>query len=228
MAADWWSVGVMIFEMLAGMPTFRGKDLRQTYQKVLYADVVFTPEENFSAPAKELLLGLIHRCVCVCACVCVCVCVCVSCLACPCVSIYVLCICISDGTHPGLLVSVIHVCPARTQRPAEASGQQQEEGREGYPVFCRGQLGRYLQQVSEGRIVLRPTIGWLTRDLLHPTVCVCVCVCVVAVVRCRVSDGPWVPDPGHIYSQKKKKRQEEESGQSVSQSVSPVHHSLLV
>lgn len=61
MAADWWSVGVMIYEMIAGLPTFRGKDLRQTYQKVLYADVVFTPEEKFSANAKELLLGLINR-----------------------------------------------------------------------------------------------------------------------------------------------------------------------
>lgn len=36
MAADWWSVGVMIFEMLGGLPTFRGKDLRQTYQKVAH------------------------------------------------------------------------------------------------------------------------------------------------------------------------------------------------
>lgn len=61
MAADWWSVGVMIFEMLGGLPTFRGQDLRQTYQKVLYADVVFTPEETFSSDARELLLGLIQR-----------------------------------------------------------------------------------------------------------------------------------------------------------------------
>lgn len=61
MAADWWSVGVMIFEMLSGLPTFRGADLRQTYQKVLYADVVFKPEEKFSPPARELILGLLHR-----------------------------------------------------------------------------------------------------------------------------------------------------------------------
>lgn len=61
MAADWWSVGVMIYEMLAGLPTFRGKDLRQTYQKVLYAEVVFTPEEKFSPSARKLLLGLINR-----------------------------------------------------------------------------------------------------------------------------------------------------------------------
>jgi len=32
-AADWWSLGIMIYEMLAGIPAFRGADLRQTYQK---------------------------------------------------------------------------------------------------------------------------------------------------------------------------------------------------
>jgi len=32
-AADWWSLGIMVYEMLAGTPAFRGSDLRQTYQK---------------------------------------------------------------------------------------------------------------------------------------------------------------------------------------------------
>ena len=39
-AADWWSVGVMIYEMLSGKPAFRGGDLRQTYQNVLFAEVL--------------------------------------------------------------------------------------------------------------------------------------------------------------------------------------------
>jgi hypothetical protein len=51
----------MIFEMLAGLPAFRGVDLRQTYQKVLYADVKFEPENNFSVSSRDLILGLLRR-----------------------------------------------------------------------------------------------------------------------------------------------------------------------
>jgi serine/threonine protein kinase len=32
-AADWWSLGIMIYEMISGKPTFRGADLRETYQR---------------------------------------------------------------------------------------------------------------------------------------------------------------------------------------------------
>jgi hypothetical protein len=31
-------------------------------------------------------------------------------------------------------------------------------------------------------------------------------------VYARVADGPWVPDPHHVYAQKKKKKKEEDSG----------------
>lgn len=60
-AADWWSLGIMIYEMLAGKPTFRGTDLRETYQRILYAKLEFTPEDRFSESAKQLLTGLINR-----------------------------------------------------------------------------------------------------------------------------------------------------------------------
>ena len=60
-AADWWSLGVMIYEMLSGTPAFRGTDLRQTYQRVLFADLEFRPEEAFSPAARSLLTGLLQR-----------------------------------------------------------------------------------------------------------------------------------------------------------------------
>lgn len=60
-AADWWSLGIMIYEMLGGKPTFRGADLRETYQRILYSKLEFQPEERFSPSAKLLLEGLIHR-----------------------------------------------------------------------------------------------------------------------------------------------------------------------
>jgi serine/threonine protein kinase len=61
MAADWWSVGVMIYEMLRGVPCFHGDDLKQTYQRVLYGEVKFLPENKFSSAAMELISGLLHR-----------------------------------------------------------------------------------------------------------------------------------------------------------------------
>ena len=51
----------MIYEMLSGKPTFRGVDLRQTYQNVLFADVMFVPSEVFSPEAKSLISGLLQR-----------------------------------------------------------------------------------------------------------------------------------------------------------------------
>jgi hypothetical protein len=38
-----------------------GTDLRHTYQRVLFADLEFTPPEKFSEPARELLQGLLNR-----------------------------------------------------------------------------------------------------------------------------------------------------------------------
>jgi len=60
-AADWWSLGVMVYEMLSGTPAFRGTDLRHTYQRVLFSELIFTPEEKFSVEAKTLLNGLLCR-----------------------------------------------------------------------------------------------------------------------------------------------------------------------
>jgi serine/threonine protein kinase len=61
MAADWWSVGVMVYEMLCGQPCFRGDDLKQTYRRVLFAEISFLPEGTFSSAARALISGLLQR-----------------------------------------------------------------------------------------------------------------------------------------------------------------------
>jgi serine/threonine protein kinase len=60
-AADWWSLGIMIYEMISGVPPFRGQNLKLTYQNILYAELKYRPPERFSAPSIELLDRLIDR-----------------------------------------------------------------------------------------------------------------------------------------------------------------------
>jgi serine/threonine protein kinase len=66
-AADWWSLGVMVYEMIGGTPAFRGADLRQTYQKVLFATLEFLPEDRFDESdeqvrrGRSLITGLLVR-----------------------------------------------------------------------------------------------------------------------------------------------------------------------
>ena len=50
----------MIYEMISGRPPFRGKDLRETYKNVLFAEVTFV-DDLFSSSAKTLINGLLQR-----------------------------------------------------------------------------------------------------------------------------------------------------------------------
>jgi len=38
---DWWSLGVLLFEMLTGLPPFYSNDTNTMYRKILYSDLVF-------------------------------------------------------------------------------------------------------------------------------------------------------------------------------------------
>lgn len=59
MAVDWWSLGVLIFEMCAGYAPFYDTQPYQVYQKILDCDPTFPPD--FSFRVKQLIGQLLQQ-----------------------------------------------------------------------------------------------------------------------------------------------------------------------
>ncbi|KAJ5078432.1 non-specific serine/threonine protein kinase [Anaeramoeba ignava] len=56
---DWWSLGILIYEMLVGLPPFYSENLNLMYQKILTATLKFPP--GLSSSARNLISGLLIR-----------------------------------------------------------------------------------------------------------------------------------------------------------------------
>jgi len=56
---DWWTLGILTYEMLASCPPFYHKDPVQTYQKILNGHVMFP--RSFSKGAKDLVKKLLNK-----------------------------------------------------------------------------------------------------------------------------------------------------------------------
>ena len=57
-SCDWWSLGVIMYEMLIGYPPFCSESPQETYGKIMNwrETLVFPPEVPISEQAKETIL----------------------------------------------------------------------------------------------------------------------------------------------------------------------------
>jgi len=58
-AVDWWSLGILIYEMLFGLPPFYNRNTRMAYEKLLTKELEFP--HKVSDEACDLLRGLLHK-----------------------------------------------------------------------------------------------------------------------------------------------------------------------
>ncbi|PWN29472.1 putative Serine/threonine-protein kinase gad8 [Jaminaea rosea] len=58
-AVDWWTLGVLLYEMLSGLPPFYSEDVNEMYRKILQDPLRFG--EEISPDARSLLTLLLNR-----------------------------------------------------------------------------------------------------------------------------------------------------------------------
>ena len=56
---DWWTLGILIYEMLASYPPFYDDDPMKTYAKIMHGQLSFPM--HFSKPAVDLIRRLLHH-----------------------------------------------------------------------------------------------------------------------------------------------------------------------
>ncbi|KND04928.1 AGC/AKT protein kinase [Spizellomyces punctatus DAOM BR117] len=58
-AVDWWSLGILFYEMTTGLPPFYSENTNLMYKKILHNQLLFPP--GFSEKAQSLVRGLLER-----------------------------------------------------------------------------------------------------------------------------------------------------------------------
>jgi tRNA A-37 threonylcarbamoyl transferase component Bud32 len=58
-AVDWWSLGILLYEMLSGLPPFYSDNVNEMYELILQKPLEFTDE--FSPEARDLITQLLDR-----------------------------------------------------------------------------------------------------------------------------------------------------------------------
>ena len=62
---DWWGLGILVYELLAGIPPFYDKDHSSMFQKILKGEIPFPNKADhgfgFSKDAMNLIVNLLNR-----------------------------------------------------------------------------------------------------------------------------------------------------------------------
>jgi len=60
-AVDWWTLGILVYEMLYGTTPFKGKNRNATFANILKDDVPFPEHQGAPSVSKQVYRFLIHR-----------------------------------------------------------------------------------------------------------------------------------------------------------------------
>ncbi|XP_015952211.1 phototropin-2-like [Arachis duranensis] len=60
-AIDWWTLGILLYEMLYGRTPFRGKNRQRTFSNILHKDLTFPSSIPASLAARQLINALLQR-----------------------------------------------------------------------------------------------------------------------------------------------------------------------
>ncbi|KAH3688076.1 hypothetical protein WICPIJ_000918 [Wickerhamomyces pijperi] len=60
-AVDWWTLGILIYEMICGTTPFKGSNRNQTFSNILKSEVTFPDSQSISSNCKNLIKKLLTK-----------------------------------------------------------------------------------------------------------------------------------------------------------------------